>query len=615
MADPRYWVRDSRGMRWGPFSAAQLPKLRDQVGINVELSLDGTEFDRPRAFPEVAELFKPPMVSDRIERATLEKPAVVGAVKPAPTTPPPPKPAPTPPPPPKPAPTPPSTPLDAFNDPLPESGRLDQVSACKLYARIAVDEYTGQLALGARGHEIRLGFRKGVPDRAAADAPDLSIGAFLVNKGTLGADDLHEAEGAKASYGGDLLGALFAMGRVNPSGAFELVGEHARGLLQRALCRGTGDFTWQAGAPSPSGAFPLGDRWNLLCDAARSLDEPSARARLGLKLDCPPMRSNASRVTLGDLKLTAIEARLATTFDGVRTLEELAARGGAEGVTIVKLALLLWELGIIGFGPPAVARPPPPEPKRASAGPAASQSPAARSAPGAASAPPAEPRELSLPELKSTAAGIHAKSHFEVLGVDRRATPAQVKGAYLALAKQFHPDTASDPRDAEVRTAKEIIFARVNDAYRVLASDSDRALYEAELDDKTGDDSGLQALEIFEKARILLKARKYDDALRGFEEAIGLDEKAGAFYAWRGYARFISAKGSKKGVHDACMEDIRKAQALAPKSSDAPLFAGHMAKILGDLKGAATWYQKVVELDPKQLDAKRELAQLKSQLK
>jgi len=56
--------------------------------------------------------------------------------------------------------------------------------------------------------------------------------------------------------------------------------------------------------------------------------------------------------------------------------------------------------------------------------------------------------------------------HYKVLGVDRKATPEQIKKAYRSLAKQYHPDKNKSPGAEEK-------FKAVAAAYAVL-SDSDK---------------------------------------------------------------------------------------------------------------------------------------------
>ena len=63
------------------------------------------------------------------------------------------------------------------------------------------------------------------------------------------------------------------------------------------------------------------------------------------------------------------------------------------------------------------------------------------------------------------------KDYYEVLGVERDASPETIKRAYQRLARKFHPDVSSEP-DAEAR------FKEVGEAYEVLRDKEKRATYD-----------------------------------------------------------------------------------------------------------------------------------------
>ena len=61
---------------------------------------------------------------------------------------------------------------------------------------------------------------------------------------------------------------------------------------------------------------------------------------------------------------------------------------------------------------------------------------------------------------------------YEILGVDRSASAAELKSAYRKLAKQYHPDV--NPGDAEAEKK----FKEVTNAYDTLKDDQSRAAYD-----------------------------------------------------------------------------------------------------------------------------------------
>lgn len=64
------------------------------------------------------------------------------------------------------------------------------------------------------------------------------------------------------------------------------------------------------------------------------------------------------------------------------------------------------------------------------------------------------------------------KDYYEVLGVSKSASSAELKKAYYKLAKQFHPDSNPSDKNAEQK------FKEINEAYDVLKDEQKRAAYD-----------------------------------------------------------------------------------------------------------------------------------------
>lgn len=207
------------------------------------------------------------------------------------------------------------------------------------------------------------------------------------------------------------------------------------------------------------------------------------------------------------------------------------------------------------------------------------------------------------------------QTYFEVLGVNKDADANMVKIAYLKAARSYHPDTVAPGSPEAVAKAKADLFALIGEANRTLTDAALRADYIAELaaggtGSKVDVEKLLRAEDSFQKGVIMVKARKYADAVKMLESAIADNADEGEFYAWRGYAKLLAAT-DRKAVQSDVLKDLNLCVAKNPNVANAYYFLGFLAKLNGDTKTALANFKKCVSLDPKHIDAARELRTMK----
>jgi len=67
---------------------------------------------------------------------------------------------------------------------------------------------------------------------------------------------------------------------------------------------------------------------------------------------------------------------------------------------------------------------------------------------------------------------VQYRDYYEVLGVPRSASDADIKKAFRKLAREYHPDVAKDKKKAEEK------FKEINEAYEVLSDPAKRKKYD-----------------------------------------------------------------------------------------------------------------------------------------
>src|SRR5689334_5680682 len=80
---------------------------------------------------------------------------------------------------------------------------------------------------------------------------------------------------------------------------------------------------------------------------------------------------------------------------------------------------------------------------------------------------------LGAPRFAISIMSVEYKDYYKILGVPRTANEDEIRKAFRALARQYHPDVAKDKKSAEEK------FKEINEAYEVLSDASKRKKYDA----------------------------------------------------------------------------------------------------------------------------------------
>jgi len=101
--------------------------------------------------------------------------------------------------------------------------------------------------------------------------------------------------------------------------------------------------------------------------------------------------------------------------------------------------------------------------------------------------PPAEPSGPSLEEIAirediiEKHASLREATIYDLLGITITANDAEVKKAYYAMAKKYHPDRHHSPYLRGVHGLLEELFGKITDAYQILSSPLERNRYDAKI--------------------------------------------------------------------------------------------------------------------------------------
>ena len=84
-------------------------------------------------------------------------------------------------------------------------------------------------------------------------------------------------------------------------------------------------------------------------------------------------------------------------------------------------------------------------------------------------------------EVKRKIHFFRSADYYEVLGVTRQSSAAEIKSSYYQLAKKFHPDRYRQLDDAELHSNLESMFSKITQAYETLSHAGQRATYDEQI--------------------------------------------------------------------------------------------------------------------------------------
>ncbi|QRO02786.1 DnaJ domain-containing protein [Archangium violaceum] len=124
--------------------------------------------------------------------------------------------------------------------------------------------------------------------------------------------------------------------------------------------------------------------------------------------------------------------------------------------------------------------------------------------------------------LTERCARLDQMDYFEVLMVERTATPADIKKAFYRESRGYHPDRYFHLQNKELKERVNELYKRVTEAYYVLRDDAKRRQYTADI---SGPERA-QKLRFTESSEAETRAA----SKRQVEEQIGVHPKGRQFY-------------------------------------------------------------------------------------
>jgi tetratricopeptide (TPR) repeat protein len=238
-----------------------------------------------------------------------------------------------------------------------------------------------------------------------------------------------------------------------------------------------------------------------------------------------------------------------------------------------------------------------------------------RSQPSIASMPPNLAPELAArwKEIVDRAKTIDRADYFAMLDLARDATRDEVETKFLALAKQWHPDRL--PEDLEpVRDACSRVFSRISEARATLTDSELRTRYMRLLADGSGSPETqetvakvVEAATNFQKAEVCFRRNDYVQAEAFCRKAIEADPTQPDYLAVLGWLTALKPENQSVDKMRDALQMLDRAIGMSAKCDKAYFWRAQLYKRMGKPDAALRDFRRVIELNPRNIDAAREL--------
>ena len=205
------------------------------------------------------------------------------------------------------------------------------------------------------------------------------------------------------------------------------------------------------------------------------------------------------------------------------------------------------------------------------------------------------------------------QNYFEMLGVKESAEGNDISKKYMSLAKIWHPDRLP-PELSELRPWVEEIFHLFTVASDTLGDANKRIEYQKTVMQGGGTPESERKLNVmveaainFQKVDVLVKRRRYDDALEICEAAMAVVRKEADYPAMTAWILLLRDGIDDEAVANRIRDLLRKAFAINPDHVQGHFVRANFLKRQGDHDKALKHFKKVSKLDPKNLEALREV--------
>lgn len=362
-------------------------------------------------------------------------------------------------------------------------GDLSQETLAGVIRNLYIDRRSGILHLEKDGIRKRIYFKKGSMIFANSDVNDDRIGEFLIRQGAIERSAFEMAAKVAKETRKRFGKTIVEMGYMTPDDMQARVTEQIEAIIYSLFLWRSGQWKLEPHEDPVDEDIMLNlSTADIILEGTRRMDDIDAMRRDVGNSNGMLRHSENPLLLYQKISLTPSEGFVLSRVDGVSTVADIAAISPLGEEETIRCIYGLVSAGVLEIqgGEQAADEAPVEEEKVDIPMPEAETLDRSAAAQPKPAGPTPEEQAIRDDILKRHAA-LSSATLYDLLGISMNASGAELKKAYYAMAKKYHPDRHHSPFLHDVHGQLEELFLKVQQAYQKLSDPLSRRRYDSSL--------------------------------------------------------------------------------------------------------------------------------------
>ena len=362
-------------------------------------------------------------------------------------------------------------------------GNLSQETLADVIRNLYVNRDSGILHLTQGDVRKRIYFKKGSMIFANSDVNDDRLGEFLIRSNKIDRKAFELASEVVKDTRNRFGKTIVEMGYMKADEMQSMVVRQIEAIVYSLFEWEEGEYRFELHEDPVEEDIVLNlSTADIILEGTRRMNDVAAISRALGEPHRVLRHSDNPLLLYQKISLTPQEGFVLSRVDGISTVTDIAAISPLGEEETLRCVYGLVSAGVLDLEGGASPVPLPSIPHEPVEIPKPEAAPLEREPERTKEEEEPTPEEQAIrDDIAAKHASLHTANYYDLLGITVTANDAEIKKAYYAMAKKYHPDRHHSPYLQDVHGLLEELFVKITNAYKKLSQPLERRRYDATL--------------------------------------------------------------------------------------------------------------------------------------